>query len=389
MMTSVPLQVSQTDKGRSLFLTQPAAAGTVLLQEQPCIAWPVRKYVSSTCASCMKYTHNVACQLHCGLCQEMFYCSEHCMALHAPSHAAVCSSFTALHSVAESISEDVDSSIRLVIEVTRLKLCDDVNFQRFMSQTSAGITLTEDEEHAARMALDIASISAPDLSLPWTREIIAKDKACGQAVMLPSSIRFEMASQAGEDEDVEMIRGFAALPMLSLANHSCMPNCCRWDNADHIMGRAATGTIFQVSETEKTLTFSFRALYDLPAGTELALSYVPILWSYEDRKEYCEDMFGFTCHCPRCLIESQYIDDEEETGEMTEKNEAVAPGMDESYISLFMMRHGCDVENCTGTLTPCSGFNAEDAERDIYICNVCLHQRRHAEFIDLVTGDEY
>ncbi len=47
---------------------------------------------------------------------------------------------------------------------------------------------------------------------------------------------------------------------------------------------------------------SFRALHDLPAGTELAQSYVPLHWSLAERQAQCRDVYGFACTCPRCQV---------------------------------------------------------------------------------------
>lgn len=87
-----------------------------------------------------------------------------------------------------------------------------------------------------------------------------------------------------------MLRGSAIYSAASLVNHECNPNVARFDAFD--APRGTPGTTHVV----------FRAMHDLPPGTEVFQSYVPISWDYEERQEHLQDVYGFTCACQRCKV---------------------------------------------------------------------------------------
>jgi hypothetical protein len=100
----------------------------------------------------------------------------------------------------------------------------------------------------------------------------------------------------------------AIFPSASFFNHSCVPNCTRFP--DH------AGLI------------AIRALYPIPAGTELNISYITLHDSpRETRMEQLRYYYCFECGCPRCS---------DPTGE-TDK---------------FIERFLCKRDGCTGLLVP-------------------------------------
>ncbi|GFH19763.1 SET domain-containing protein [Haematococcus lacustris] len=84
--------------------------------------------------------------------------------------------------------------------------------------------------------------------------------------------------------------------LASLINHECNPNVARFDNFD------APG--------QQNSLMVFKAMHDLPAGTEVLQSYCPIGWDYADRQAHCREVYGFTCSCQRCLLEASWEDGE-------------------------------------------------------------------------------
>ena len=47
-----------------------------------------------------------------------------------------------------------------------------------------------------------------------------------------------------------------------------------------------------------------RVLQALPVGEEVVISYVPVDWEREARREHVEHVFGFECTCDRCRVEA-------------------------------------------------------------------------------------
>ncbi|KAJ9507575.1 hypothetical protein QJQ45_019243 [Haematococcus lacustris] len=110
-------------------------------------------------------------------------------------------------------------------------------------------------------------------------------------------------TQAGPPEDGEgeeeeaftrPLRGSALYGLASLLNHECNPNVARFDNFD------APG--------QQNTLMVFKAMHDLPAGTEVLQSYCPIGWDYADRQAHCREVYGFTCSCQRCQLEASWDD---------------------------------------------------------------------------------
>lgn len=81
-----------------------------------------------------------------------------------------------------------------------------------------------------------------------------------------------------EDGQLSAI-GSALIPEISKINHSCDPNCVL-----SFKGRTAYIT----------------SIRDIPKGTELTISYIPLPKSFLKRKEQLHTQFNFTCHCSLC-----------------------------------------------------------------------------------------
>ncbi|GFH29424.1 SET domain-containing protein [Haematococcus lacustris] len=100
----------------------------------------------------------------------------------------------------------------------------------------------------------------------------------------------------GKLRAVELGLWSALYGLASLINHECNPNVARFDNFD------APG--------QQNTLMVFKAMHDLPVGTEVLQSYCPIGWDYADRQAHCREVYGFTCSCQRCLLEASWDDGE-------------------------------------------------------------------------------
>ena len=119
--------------------------------------------------------------------------------------------------------------------------------------------------------------------------------------------------------------GLAVYPNCSFFNHSCAPNCVRYQDG---------------------ISLKMRALYDIPQGTELAISYIEFEDDYTTRRAILNEHYFFTCQCIRCTSKDT----------------------DEAFnrIRPYM----CPVKGCAGLL----GINPEKGLPDHQrICSGCGH----------------
>ena len=102
----------------------------------------------------------------------------------------------------------------------------------------------------------------------------------------------------------------------------------------------------------------FVALHDLPANEEITQSYFPLDWEVGERQARCRSVYGFECTCPRCALEDASGSD---------RRREIPEGMDEGYVSVFLLKYLCVDEACEGTMVPLAG----EAMAGVMACNVC------------------
>lgn len=131
----------------------------------------------------------------------------------------------------------------------------------------------------------------------------------------------------GGEEDAQdgerHLRGSAIYAQAALINHECLPNVARYDSFDAPApapspslpcqgGSTASGSGGTAgaggcrssggSSAGGSTHVVFRALHDLPPGTEVTTSYVPLHWGLRERQAQCREVYGFACTCPRCQV---------------------------------------------------------------------------------------
>ena len=166
-----------------------------------------------------------------------------------------------------------------------------------------------------------------------------------------------------DDERRLMVRGTVMYARLSRFNHSCAPNVCRFDRFDEDANWAASSAVSLRSAGDMwngRADSYVLAMTDIPAGEELCISYLPLIWIRRDRRERLEG-YGFRGICPRCQVEvdeDDEEDDEEEGEEEQQQKKIVDDVQDEeegnatlrTYYELWINRHTCS--GCCGTLAP-------------------------------------
>ena len=74
-------------------------------------------------------------------------------------------------------------------------------------------------------------------------------------------------SEGSENDNESTVRGFGLFSYLGIINHSCMPNCVRWDNFDHIQNSSN-----DINQNHTSRDVYFRALVPLTSHTEILQS---------------------------------------------------------------------------------------------------------------------
>jgi SET and MYND domain-containing protein len=304
------------------------------------------------------------------------------------------------------LSDDEDSCFQLCIRAHFLKIERPDQYDAIWNLHQDSIVLDEAEMNVCRRVCSLLIEQGLDISIEWVTSLFKKDKCCGFAIMLPPNLRSDMnqgvsgtlmmindvacqeSASEGEEENEEeeeeescdMIRGFGIYPGLSYCNHSCLPNSIRWDHAD--------SPETSMSPHQRRM-MEYRALHNIPVGSEILHSYVPIGWDLIERQYYLQSMFGFKCLCPRCILEISDYDSTNENeliGLSYDPHEVSAKltgvlesGIDMNYVEAFLLRHLCSNESCTGTLTPAV------SDSNIYICNVCGYSRDQSNFLIEIT----
>ncbi|KAG2429022.1 hypothetical protein HXX76_011264 [Chlamydomonas incerta] len=270
----------------------------------------------------------------------------------------------------------------------------------------------------------------------------------------------EQDEEDEEEEEERMLRGSAIYSQAALINHECLPNVARYDyfdcppphDAPSWAGLAPTSASTCTSGAASAPTGGasaggggapgggasalplpagvpgpthvvFRAVHDLPPGTELAQSYVPLHWGLLERQLQCREVYGFACTCPRCQTESQWSDEDEDSDDeddveeqeeaagagaedMEEDGDGVAaaaaagasaadgdelemeellrpitapPGeegpLESNYLHLFLLKYMCPRRGCHGTAAPPAPGSG------LLECNVCGGSRSEQEFL--------
>ncbi|KAI1320852.1 hypothetical protein EDD11_009809 [Mortierella claussenii] len=98
----------------------------------------------------------------------------------------------------------------------------------------------------------------------------------------------EVANSFGIRDDSDELLGFAVFPKACFFNHSCQPN---------VEKRRRRGG--------KGRQMEYWSLREIDAGEECCISYGDISTGREQRQARLEEMYFFTCSCPRCLEEEQ------------------------------------------------------------------------------------
>lgn len=135
---------------------------------------------------------------------------------------------------------------------------------------------------------------AQNLLVIRTAERYSNQNLCTQKATYSMCLVANMSivSMRAGPEGERRIRGSGIYAHCSLINHECAPNITRFDYFD--------------SARPDSTSVHFRAMHDLPGGTEVVQSYCPLNWTFEERQQQCAEVYGFQCNCPRSATHSDH-----------------------------------------------------------------------------------
>ncbi|CAH9082200.1 unnamed protein product [Cuscuta europaea] len=379
------LRVTEIEgKGRSFVASAPLRAGEIILRDSPLLLYSAYPFFPTSepphvwsknlyCSNCFRLITSLPPPSSCSFCSDAF-CSSGCQSIAgSTSHTPwICQSLRRLRDgsssplLAQSYVRQVIS--RFLLAAYNLAVVSPSNFRILLSLQGSPSSISEDDANFLHSLItSLSPTPAPEFgfSRELTAALMARDGVNGFGLMEPF-----------HPEKERSVRAYGIYPRASLFNHDCLPNACRFDYVD------------ADSNPYTNTDVVIRVLHDVTEGREVCLSYFPVNLKYSERQRRLRDDYGFTCHCDRCNVESNWKDEEEEVevmsgngSGMSEGEEAMdGEGMDEEEMededdvdfphAYFFIRFMCNRDNCGGTLAPLPP-SSSSPESTLMECNVC------------------
>ncbi|GAV76218.1 SET domain-containing protein/zf-MYND domain-containing protein [Cephalotus follicularis] len=312
------------EKGRCLVSTRDFYPGEVIISQEPYVCVPNNSLVNSRCDGCF-VSRNLK---KCSACQVAWYCGSSCQKLDWKLHRLECQLLCRLD---EERRKFVTPSIRLMVKL----------YIRRKLQNEKVIPTTATDNHSLVEAL-VAHMSDIDekqlvlyaqmanlvnLILQWPETSIKEiaenfsKLACNAHTICDSELR---------------PLGTGLYPVVSIINHSCLPNAVLV-----FEGRLAV----------------VRAVHHILKGAEVSISYIETAGSTVTRQKALREQYHFTCRCPRCIKVWQYDDIQE---------------------SAFLEGYSCKDDEC-------DGFLLRDSDDKGFICQKCGRTRNKEDVKKLAS----
>ncbi|TKY74311.1 Histone-lysine N-methyltransferase ASHR1 [Spatholobus suberectus] len=269
------------EKGRSLFATRDFYPGEVIISQEPYVCVPNNSSVSAQkrCDGCFTATNVLS---RCSRCQVAYYCGTACQRSEWKLHRLECEAISRLD---EDKRKSVTPSIRLMVRLClRRKLqndkiipstaMDNYNLVEALVAHISDITQEQLVLYAQMANLVNSILQWPEINIKEIAENFSK-LACNAHTICDSELRPV---------------GTGLYPVISIINHSCLPNSVL------------------VFEGKSALV---RAVQHIPTGTEVLISYIETAGSTMTRQKVLKEQYLFTCTCPRCSKGGQYDDVQE------------------------------------------------------------------------------
>ncbi|CAH9078959.1 unnamed protein product [Cuscuta epithymum] len=313
-------------KGRCIFTTRDFSPGEVIISQEPYVSVPTKTKTEPLpkCEWCFA-SANVK---KCSSCQIVYYCGATCQKSDWKLHRLECQ---ALLKVERDKIKSLAPTLRLMVKLYLKRKLQSGN--NVPSTAMDNYTLMEalvshmpdiDEK---QLVLYAQMANLVSLILQWT-DINIKEIA-------ENFCKFACNAHTICDSELKPL-GTGLYPVISIINHSCLPNSCLV-----FEGRCAV----------------VRAVQHIKKGTEVCISYIETAGSTTTRQKVLKEQYFFSCTCSRC-IKLGLTDDIQET--------AVLEG------------YRCKDNGC-------KGFLLCDAEDKGFICQQCGLLREKEEIKSIVS----
>ncbi|KAH9756860.1 Histone-lysine N-methyltransferase ASHR1 [Citrus sinensis] len=292
------------EKGRCLYTTKDFYPGEVIISQEPYVCVPNNSSSISRCDGCFASSN----LKKCSACQVVWYCGSNCQKLDWKLHRLECQVLSRLD---KEKRKSVTPSIRLMLKLyLRRKLQNDnvipstatdnyslvealvarILFELIIWFNQFGLVLcfsynkslmpaffnnlfgkdmSDIDEKQLLLYAQMANLvnlilQWPEISIKEIAENFSK-LACNAHTICNSELR---------------PLGTGLYPVISIINHSCLPNAVLV-----FEGRLAV----------------VRAVQHVPKGAEVLISYIETAGSTMTRQKALKEQYLFTCTCPRCI----------------------------------------------------------------------------------------
>ncbi|XP_017980929.1 PREDICTED: histone-lysine N-methyltransferase ASHR1 [Theobroma cacao] len=266
-------------KRRCLFATRDFIPGEVIMREEPYVCIPTSS--NPLCQQCFKSDGALS---KCASCNIVWYCGVECQRLDWKLHKLECRAISRLE---EKWQELVTPEIRLLVKLfIRRKLqrdkqvipttpIDNFNLVEAMIDHQYKMEMKKLVAYAMKAEIVTRMLQQPDLDL---------DKAVNNFC--------KVSCNANAIVDIAMEPlGIGLYPVMSIINHSCLPNA------------------ILVFEGKLAV---LRALVPVEKGDEVLISYIDLGRTTRHRQHDLNAKYHFTCTCPHCCkfaeINDQILD---------------------------------------------------------------------------------
>ena len=244
--------------GSGLFATSKIKCSSQIIKTSCLVTSLDQKFSKIICNQCFKESESLK---RCSKCKHMRYCSENCQREGWKIHKSECAGLCKVPQ-----SSNVPSLIRLcALFLSSPELRNDFSISSLMKHENIeNDQIQEYYPYVLRGVTEIFKGSSVDP--------VAVYEMYNKLVVNLFTL---------EDGQLRTI-GSALIPEISKINHSCEPNCVL-----SFKGRTAYIT----------------AIREIPKGTEITISYIPLPKSFLTRKDLLHRQYNFTCYC--CLCSKQ------------------------------------------------------------------------------------
>ncbi|KAM7252931.1 hypothetical protein ACFE04_025549 [Oxalis oulophora] len=278
-------------KGRCLVTTKDFNPGEVIISQEPYVCVPnTNTSPVNKCDGCFASTSSIK---KCSACHTVYYCGSSCQKLEWKLHRLEC---LALCTLPKDKRKSLTPTIRLMLKLyLRRKLQNDNIIPRTdMDNYDLVVALVShmskiDEKQLvlyAQMANLVNSIlQLPENSIKEIAENFSKF-ACNAHTICDSELK---------------PLGTGLYPVISIINHSCLPNAVLVFHGRSAVVRAVQH-IPKGSEQGKANSYYSLAFY------KVLISYIETAGSTSTRQKALQEQYLFTCDCPRCIKLGQLDD---------------------------------------------------------------------------------